>query len=639
MRQRERSLSKTPASKGKRKKKTAAIEGRVLIGIVGFFFLRAVFPPLLLSFFPLSPRGDKHKSRFVASTSKFETEKRRGERKREREPERNEEIVFFSLSLARFLSLLSLLNLFTPSPDSTKKNKKTDDSLAIIAAFASPELEIIGLTTTFGNVHTPTATKNAFVLLDLLGVRVPVAQGALGPVDGGGRPHLRVASFVHGEDGLGNTEEERRRRREERSGGGGLGGDDEGGDGEGGGDGKGGSEGGNGTGGNNSGDPRFSPDPRSAAAFIADSARAHPGEVSVLALGPLTNVAEALLLLGRREREKEKEEDEKSKKNSSSSAAAAPLSRQQQQQEQQQQSHAGHQLHHTHPACSPAAAALFAEVVALGGAFFRNGNVTPAAEANVLADPAAADLVLSTPGLAVRMVGLDVTHSCRMTASELESLRGEKREQFFFVHSSSERRERFYTKGNGRSGGKKNSLLLSPCTPSHPLTPPSTNQHTGQGSRVGGFAADISRFYLQYHAGAYAMPDSMFLHDPTALAAVVAPHLFTWLEGPVVVCVGREEGASGSAGGGEDASSSGGAASGGGEAGGGLGLGLGGLGNPLRGMTVIDQGEKRWAAQKNSTSNAWVGRPPARVAVGCDSKAVVRLVLDRLTDAAVAGGG
>ena len=51
--------------------------------------------------------------------------------------------------------------------------------------------------------------------------------------------------------------------------------------------------------------------------------------------------------------------------------------------------------------------------------------MTPAAEANVLADPAAADLVLSTPGLAVRMVGLDVTHSCRMTASELESLRGE----------------------------------------------------------------------------------------------------------------------------------------------------------------------------------------------------------------------
>ena len=297
-----------------------------------------------------------------------------------------------------------------------KTNKKLDDSLAIIAAFACPELEIIGLTTTFGNVHTPTATRNAFVLLDLLGVRVPVAQGACGPVDGGGRPHLKVASFVHGDDGLGNTEEERRRKREVRGGGGG-GDDDDGG------------SGGN-NGGSVGGDPRFAADPRSAAEFIADSARAFPGEVSVLALGPLTNVAEALLLLGKREREEKGEEDER-KKSSSAAAAAAPppppaaplpLIRQQQ---QQQRSHGGHQLHHTHPACSSAAAALFAEVVALGGAFFRNGNVTPAAEANVLADPAAADLVLSTPGLSVRMVGLDVTHSCRMTASELESLRGE----------------------------------------------------------------------------------------------------------------------------------------------------------------------------------------------------------------------
>ena len=192
------------------------------------------------------------------------------------------------------------------------------------------------------------------------------------------------------------------------------------------------------------------------------------------------------------------------------------------------------------------------------------------------------------------------------------------------------------------------SVLPPPPPPPHPPptpypTPP--NQNTGKGSRVGGFAADISRFYLQYHAGAYAMPDSMFLHDPTALAAVVAPHLFSWLEGPVVVCVGGEEAGGsgvggGGGGGGEDASSSSGAAAaaGGGE-GKNVGSGLGGFSNPLRGMTVIDQGEKRWAAQKNSTANAWVGRPPARVAIGCDSRGVVRLVLDRLTDAAVAGGG
>jgi len=175
-------------------------------------------------------------------------------------------------------------------------------------------------------------------------------------------------------------------------------------------------------------------------------------------------------------------------------------------------------------------------------------------------------------------------------------------------------RERKRLQKKKKRTGKQNSrthslfILFSPIPRSNLTT-------TGKGSRVGGFAADISRFYLQYHAGAYAMPDSMFLHDPTALAAVVAPHLFTWLEGPVVVCVGAEEREGGNGG------------------------GLGGFANPLRGATVIDQGEKRWAAQKNSIGNAWVGRPPVRVATGCDSKGVVRLVLDRLTDAAVAGGG
>ena len=103
----------------------------------------------------------------------------------------------------------------------------------------------------------------------------------------------------------------------------------------------------------------------------------------------------------------------------------------------------------------------------------------------------------------------------------------------------------------------------------------------------------------------------------------------------MVVCVGKEEESknSSSSGGGENAPSSSSSAAAAATS------GLGGFSNPLRGMTVIDQGEKRWAAQKNSTANAWVGRPPARVATGCDSKGVVRLVLERLTDAAVAGGG
>ena len=42
-----------------------------------------------------------------------------------------------------------------------------DDSMAIACAFNSPEVEIIGLTSIFGNVHTPQATQNCFFLLDM----------------------------------------------------------------------------------------------------------------------------------------------------------------------------------------------------------------------------------------------------------------------------------------------------------------------------------------------------------------------------------------------------------------------------------------------------------------------------------------
>lgn len=42
-----------------------------------------------------------------------------------------------------------------------------DDAMAILAAFNSPEVEILGLTTIFGNVRTPMATQNAFILLQL----------------------------------------------------------------------------------------------------------------------------------------------------------------------------------------------------------------------------------------------------------------------------------------------------------------------------------------------------------------------------------------------------------------------------------------------------------------------------------------
>lgn len=71
-------------------------------------------------------------------------------------------------------------------------------------AFNDPTVQLLGLTTVFGNVPTAMATANALHLLELGGRGdVRVAQGALGPLSGGHTE--RFADFVHGADGLGNT--------------------------------------------------------------------------------------------------------------------------------------------------------------------------------------------------------------------------------------------------------------------------------------------------------------------------------------------------------------------------------------------------------------------------------------------------
>lgn len=97
-------------------------------------------------------------------------------------------------------------------------------------------------------------------------------------------------------------------------------------------------------------------------------ARAHPGEVVLLALGPLTNLALALHL-------------------------------------------------------DPELPQRLARIVVLGGAFFGTGNVSPAAEANVFCDPDAAALVFARcPNLWA--VGLDVTHQCMLPRGEFKGMGG-----------------------------------------------------------------------------------------------------------------------------------------------------------------------------------------------------------------------
>lgn len=189
-----------------------------------------------------------------------------------------------------------------------------DDAMALYYALAHPGIKLLGITTTFGNVTVPQATANALYLTQLASVDVPVAQGA-------GQPLVKHTEappdFIHGADGLGNLPSRVPTQR--------------------------------------------SADPRSAAQFIVDMARQHPGQITLVPVGPLTNMAAALAL-------------------------------------------------------EPKLPQLIKQIVIMGGSIAEHGNVSPVAEANIWNDPHAADAVL-TAGFKLTMVGLDVTYKVLLPIS------------------------------------------------------------------------------------------------------------------------------------------------------------------------------------------------------------------------------
>ena len=193
-----------------------------------------------------------------------------------------------------------------------------DDSIAILFALRSPALDVLGITTVFGNADIERATLNALRLVELAGRRVSVARGASSPWIG---ETPSPPDFVHGSDGIGNIDTP---------------------------------------------PPTTAPIDVGAARFIVETVRSNPGEVRLLALGRLTNLAVAL-------------------------------------------------------AIEPALPSLVKQVVLMGGAAPVPGNVSPVAEANIAGDPHAADIVLSA-SWKVTMVGLDVTTQVRLTESVLERL-------------------------------------------------------------------------------------------------------------------------------------------------------------------------------------------------------------------------
>lgn len=123
-----------------------------------------------------------------------------------------------------------------------------DDAMAIHMAFADPRIEIVGLTTIFGNVTTLQATRNALFLAQMAHYPVDVAHGADRPLARAPQP---PADYVHGPEGFGKLPA-----------------------------------------------PvvEATPDPRGAARYLCETCAANPGEIIICAVGPLTNLAAALAL-------------------------------------------------------------------------------------------------------------------------------------------------------------------------------------------------------------------------------------------------------------------------------------------------------------------------------------------------------
>ena len=123
-----------------------------------------------------------------------------------------------------------------------------DDAMAIFYAIGHPDIDLVGFTSIFGNVRADEAALNALRLLEFAGVTADVAQGATQPLE---MPANTPSYHVHGDDGMGNA---------------------------------------------NLPAPVGRPISQRAAEYIVEKLNAHPGEITLAAVGPVTNLALALQL-------------------------------------------------------------------------------------------------------------------------------------------------------------------------------------------------------------------------------------------------------------------------------------------------------------------------------------------------------
>ena len=240
-----------------------------------------------------------------------------------------------------------------------------DDAVAILLAFACPEeLDVLGITAVAGNVPLALTEKNARIICELAGkTDVPVFAGCDTPLN----RKLVTAEHVHGKTGLDGPP---------------------------------------------LAEPRMPLQDAHAVDFIIETLRREPsGTVTLLPIGPLTNIATAF------ER-------------------------------------------------APDIVERVQEIVIMGGAYFEVGNITPAAEFNIYVDPEAADIVFKS-GAPLVVMPLDVTHKALTTKSRVDAFAALGNDVGLMVAAWTNFFERFDKEKYGSAGAP----LHDPCTIAYLLEP------------------------------------------------------------------------------------------------------------------------------------------------------------------------
>jgi purine nucleosidase len=194
----------------------------------------------------------------------------------------------------------------------------SDDAVAILMAHRWPDVEVQAVTIVSGNVHVEQASKNARYTIELCGKNTPVYEGCH-------RPMLRTPEYAywfHGPDGMGGMRYP---------------------------------------------DPRREPGKTHGVEVLIDTIKANAGDIILVTLGPLTNVAAALIR-------------------------------------------------------APEIASMVSRCIIMGGASVAIGNVTPAAEYNIYVDPEAARIVFRS-GLPMEMVGWELCRgAANLTQDEIQKV-------------------------------------------------------------------------------------------------------------------------------------------------------------------------------------------------------------------------